>query len=314
MSASGGGDRGSAAVRGEADWTVGRLLTWTTEWLSRRGSEFPRLDAEVLLAHVRGCARIALYTAYDEAVGEEQRARFRELVQRRGAGEPVAYLTGVREFFSIPFRVTRDVLVPRPETELLVVRGLDLCRGRPAPRIADVGTGSGVLAVALASHLPAANVTAIDRSAAAVAVARANVEACGVADRVTCLEGDLLGGLPDGDRFDLIVSNPPYVTEAEFDALPVDVRLHEPREALVAGPSGVEVIARLAAEAVERLVEGGWLLVEVGPAMLAERAVEQVAGLVRGETLRDLAGLPRMVQACRQMAHGGGGRGGRPAS
>lgn len=280
------------------DWTVGRLLTWTTDWLSRKGSGSPRLDAEVLLAHVRGCPRIALYTAYDEVVGESQRTRFRELVQRRGEGEPVAYLTGVREFFSIPFRVTRDVLVPRPETELLVVRGIDLCRGLPSPRIADVGTGSGAVAVALASHLPAAVITAIDRSPSAVEVARANVAACGLSDRVTCIEGDLFAALPP-QRFDLIVSNPPYVTDAEFQELPVDVRLHEPREALVAGPSGVEVIARLAEESVDRLVDGGWLLVEVGPATLAEKTLDAVPGLVRGETLRDLAGLPRLVQACR---------------
>lgn len=285
--------------RTEDTWTVGRLLTWTADWLKRRGSEFPRLDAEVLLAHVRTCSRISLYTAFDEVVGEEQRSHFRQLVQRRGEGEPVAYLTGVREFFSIPIRVTRDVLVPRPETEMLVVRAIDLCRGIPSPRIADVGTGSGAVAVSIATHLPAANVTAIDRSAAAVVVARDNVIARGLSDRVTCVEGDLLGGLPPDERFDLIVSNPPYVSESEFDDLPPDVRLHEPREALVAGPKGVEVLARLASEAVGRLKAGGWLLMEIGPASLAEQAIEEVRGLHRVETLKDLAGCPRLVQAFR---------------
>jgi release factor glutamine methyltransferase len=309
MSIGSTGGSGSPSGRVDGEWTVGRLLAWTTDWLSRRGSEFPRLDAEVLLAHVRGCPRIALYTSYGEVVGEEQRGRFRELVQRRGDGEPVAYLTGVREFFSIPFRVTPDVLVPRPETEMLVVRGLDLCRPIAAPRIADVGTGSGAVAVALATHLPAATVVAIDRSAAALRIARGNVAARGLEDRVTCVEGDLFGGLEADECFDLIVSNPPYVREDAFEGLPRDVRLHEPREALVAGPSGVEVIARLVEQSVERLVEGGWLLVEVGPATLAERVIDQVPALGRGPTLPDLAGLPRLVQARRKPA-GPSGAGG----
>ena len=132
-------------------WTVGRLLTWTTDWLASRGSESPRLDAEVLLAFVRGCPRIALYTAFDVPVNEEERARFRSLVKRRGEGEPVAYLVGSREFFSLSFAVSAAVLVPRPETEQLVIRVLDLCKTAGAisekPRIIDVGTGSGILAI-----------------------------------------------------------------------------------------------------------------------------------------------------------------------
>ena len=144
----------------DAEWTVGRLLTWTAGWLTERGSGTPRLDAEVLLAHVRGCQRIMLYTAFDEVVPEEQRTRFRELVRRRGAGEPVAYLVGGREFFSLPLAVSPAVLVPRPETEGLVVRVIDVCREAGSPRIVDVGTGSGAIALALARNLPAAGITA----------------------------------------------------------------------------------------------------------------------------------------------------------
>ena len=284
------------------DWTVGRLLAWTTDWLSARGAESPRLDAEVLLAHVRGCPRIALYTAFDESVAAADRTRFRELVKRRGAGEPVAYLVGSREFFSLPFSVDRSVLVPRPETEGLVVRVLDICRAAAGPRIADAGTGSGAIAVALAKHLPRATFAATDVSAEALAVARANAARHGVADRITFVACDLLGDPAAAGPWDVIVSNPPYVREDEFAALPRDVRDHEPRGALVAGPRGVEVVERLAAAAATQLVPGGWLVAEIGPAVAeaAEAAVAAQAALEPGSTLKDLAGLPRIVQARRR--------------
>jgi len=282
-------------------WTVGRLLTWTTDWLGARGSDAPRLDAEVLLAHVRGCPRIALYTAFDTPVADAERARFRELVKRRGEGEPVAYLVGSREFFSLPFTVTKDVLIPRPETEGLVVRSLDLVKSAAAPRIADVGTGSGAIAVTLAKQLPRATLVATDIAPAALAAAQANAERHGVAERITFVECDLLADPRAAGPWDVIVSNPPYVREDEYPALPRDVRDHEPKTALVAGPTGVEIVTRLAAEAAERLAPGGWLLVEIGPstAAAAEAALAAQAGLVPGPTLKDLAGLPRIVQARR---------------
>jgi len=280
-------------------WTVGRLLTWTTDWLTTKGSESARLDAEVLLAHVRGCQRILLYTAFDTPVSDAERARFRELVKRRGDGEPVAYLVGNREFFSLPFAVSPAVLVPRPETEGLVVRVIDLCKPLPAARIIDVGTGSGAIAVTLAKHLPRARLVATDLSPAALAMARENAARHGVAERIEFLECDLLSAPQAAGPWDVIVSNPPYVRDDEFDALPRDVRLHEPKAALVAGPTGVEVVARLAADAVGALATGGWLVVEIGPvvAAAAERALAAVPGLVPGPTLADMAGLPRIVQA-----------------
>ena len=282
-------------------WTVGRLLTWTTEWLGGKGSESPRLDAEVLLAHVRGCPRIALYTAFDEPVDEAGRARFRELVRRRADGEPVAYLVGSREFFSLALAVSPAVLIPRPETEGLVVRAIDLCRRLDAPRIADVGTGSGAIAIALAKHLPAARIAATDIDPAALGVARDNARRHGVEERIAWGCGDLLEAVADPTPLDCIVSNPPYVRDDEFDSLPRDVRLHEPRGALVAGPTGVEVVARLAAAASLRLGPGGWLLVEIGPstARAAEEVIRQQAGLVPEPTIPDLAGHPRIVQARR---------------
>ena len=281
-------------------WTVGRLLTWTTEWLTGKGSEAPRLEAEVLLAHVRGCQRIALYTAFDTPVAEAERGRFRELVKRRGEGEPVAYLVGSREFFSLPFRVTPAVLVPRPETEGLVIRVLDLCRPQAGPRIVDVGTGSGAIAITLAKHLPKASITATDVSSAALAVARDNAARHGVAERIAFLECDLLDHPQAAGPWDVIVSNPPYVREDEFDSLPRDVRLHEPKAALVSGPTGVEIIERLAALAAARLVPGGWLLCEIGPAAAAEAVLARQTGLTAEPTILDFAGLPRIVQARRR--------------
>jgi release factor glutamine methyltransferase len=283
-------------------WTVGRLLEWTSGWLRARTADSPRLDAEVLLAWVLQCDRISLYTRFDEVVASEPRAAFRELVKRRGQGEPVAYLTGRKEFFSLSFHVTPDVLVPRPETELLVVRGIDLCRHLDSPRIADVGTGSGAIAVALARHLPHARITGIDISPAALEVARQNAESHGVAQRVKLLQGDLLGDLPQDEMFDLIVSNPPYIREDEFAGLPADVREYEPRTALVAGPLGIEPLQRLAAMSANWLAAHGWMLVEIGPVELSEQVLLSTPHLQVEKTLLDDAGIPRVVQARRRAA------------
>lgn len=259
------------------------------------------MDAEVLLAESLGCQRIELYTRFDDVPDEEPRGRFRELVRRRAEHAPVAHLVGQREFFSLAFHVTPDVLIPRPETELLVVTAIDLARalgdGRPTA-ICDVGTGSGAIAVALAKHLPAARVTAVDRSAAALAVAAENARRHGVADRIDWIESDLLDALPADARFDLIASNPPYVSEAEWAGLAPDVRDHEPREALVAGPRGTEVIERLIPQAAARLRPGGHLLLEISP-MIAEAVSELIAAepsLGNPRVIKDLARLPRVVK------------------
>ena len=284
-------------------WTIGRLLTWTTDYLKQHGSDTPRLDAEVLLAAARGCRRIELYTAFDEPVNDAVRAKFREWVRRRAEGMPVAYLVGEREFYSLPFRVTPDVLIPRPETELLLIRLLDLVKQRGEAgaevSIADVGTGSGILAVCAARELPQARLTAIDIHPPALEVARSNAARHGVAERIEFVSGDLLESLPRARRFDFIVSNPPYVSSAEFAKLPPTVRDFEPRQALLAGPQGTEVIERLLPQAAERLNSGGWLLVEVSP--MIESAVAKLlaaqAGLEPAPTIKDLAGLARVAQA-----------------
>jgi release factor glutamine methyltransferase len=286
-------------------WTVGRLLQWTLDYLKQHGSQSPRLDAEVLLAHALGCRRIELYTAFEDLPGEEKRAMFRDLVRRRAEGAPVAYLVGHREFYSLDFRVGPAVLVPRPETELLVVTLLDLAKARPAdrpPMIADVGTGSGIIAVAVAKHLLRCRVMAIDASPAALEIAAANAADHGVADRIELVRSDLFAALAKGRRFDFVVSNPPYVSTAEMEKLPREVKEFEPREALLAGPKGTEVIERLIAQAAERLCPGGHLLIEISP-MIHDAVRALLASQPRleiGPTVKDLARLPRVVQARRK--------------
>lgn len=286
-------------------WTIGRLLQWTADYLKQHGADSPRLDAEVLLAESLGCQRIELYTAFDDVPGEASRKRFRDLVRERAEGKPVAYLVGRREFYSLSFRVTPDVLIPRPETELVVVALLDHAKGRPptAPTaVADVGTGSGILAVCAAKHLPGCRVTAIDISPAALAVAAQNAADHGVSAQVAMLESDLFAAVPEGPQFDFIVSNPPYVTCAESQRLAADVGKYEPRVALVAGERGTEVIERLVPQAAQRLKPCGWLLVEVSP-MVHDAVREIIAAEARLEpaiTLKDLSRLPRVVQARRR--------------
>ncbi|MBN1395278.1 MAG: peptide chain release factor N(5)-glutamine methyltransferase [Pirellulales bacterium] len=316
-------------------WTVGRLLNWTADYLKDRGTDSPRLDAEILLAYVLKCQRIELYTRFDKQADEAARTAFRALVKRRADGAPVAYLVGRREFYSLDFQVTPDVLIPRPETELLVVAALDaaktyspppLAEGSgvraeganalnlksllsnpqsPSPNlqlsIADVGAGSGCVAVALAKHLPAACITAFDISPAALAVAKENARHHGLADRIEFVESDLLSALPAERRFDIIVSNPPYVAEAEWADLQHDVRDFEPRGSLVAGPRGTEVIERLIPQAAERLMPGGHLLMEIGPA-IHDAVCERINADGRFEllsTIKDHARLPRVARARR---------------
>ena len=285
-------------------WTVGRLLTWTTDFLRGKGADSPRLDAEVLLAHARGCQRIELYTAFEEEPPEAVRTAFRELVGRRAKGAPVAYLVGRREFFSLMFEVTPDVLIPRPETESLVVRAIDLAKslGSAELRIADVGTGSGIIAVTVAKHVKNCQVTAIDVSSAAIEVAKRNAEKHSVAGRIEFIESNLFAAVPSDAQFDLILSNPPYVASDEIAGLSADVRDYEPHLALDGGAKGTEVIERLIPEAAERLKVAGWLLMEVGSenAGRVEQLVKANTAFELAETLKDIANLPRVVQAKRR--------------
>lgn len=282
----------------ERTWTVLDLLRWTTQHFERRGIESARLDAECLLASALGCDRLRLYIDFDKPVEADERARFRELVRRRGEERvPVSLLTGHREFWSLDLRVTADVLTPRPETETLVEVALDCFPEREAElAVLDVGTGSGAVALALAHERPKARVVATDVSPAALAVARENAERLGMSDRVRFLEGSLFEPVGD-ERFDLVLANPPYLAEreAEGDTRPPEL-VHEPRAALYAGEDGTEVLRPLAAGAAERLRPGGAVALEVDPRQAqAVMAWLRAGGLTGVRTQRDAAGRERVV-------------------
>lgn len=284
----------------QSPWTVLRLLQWTTDYLREHRSKSPRLDAEVLLAKAMGCQRIDLYTAFDKVADEQTRDVFRQYVRKRAEGMPVAYVVGEKEFYSRPFRVTQDVLIPRPETEFVIIQMLD--RVRPdrktaAPAICDVGTGSGILAITAAMELPLATVTALDVSAAALEVARQNAARHQVAARIEFVQSDLFENLNESPQYDFIVSNPPYVSESEFAALEPGVNQYEPELALVAGTTGMEIIDRLVPQAAARLRPGGWLIMEISP-MLAQTVMARLSAypqLGNGTIQNDLAQFPRVV-------------------
>ncbi len=280
-------------------WTVRRILEWTTAHLSKHGSESPRLDAEILLAHARKCTRIELYTRFDDVLTEEQRAKMRELVQRRAKAEPVAYLVGKREFYGLPFRVTAEVLIPRPDTETLVMELLTIAKSFESPRILDVGTGSGCIAVAIAANMKSARLTAIDISQKALEIAGENAEAHKVSDQITFLAGDGFAPLPIEAKFDFIVSNPPYVTEAELDQLQPDVGLHEPKLALVSGSDGLDMVRVLIQETPKHLVPAGSLLMEIAPeqAQTVQALLETNGRYENVRILKDLSNHPRVIAA-----------------
>jgi release factor glutamine methyltransferase len=286
------------------EWSIGRLLTWTADYLKKQGAESPRLDAEVLLAHARGCQRLDLYTAFAELASDAVRATYRELVKQRAAGKPVAYLVGRREFYSLPFHVTPAVLIPRPETEFLVIEVLDRLKQQNHPeaaRIVDVGTGSGAIAISIARHAPTAQLLALDLSPAALEVAQRNASELGVAERVEFRESDLLAAAATDQPFDFVVSNPPYVSESEWSGLAREVRDHEPRLALVGGADGTDLYARLVPQAAEILRPGGWLILEISPQIQhnVEQLIQADGRFDRVGVTKDLAGLARVVHGRR---------------
>lgn len=285
-------------------WTIKRLLEWTADYFNKQGRDAPRLAAEVLLAEALECRRIDLYARFDQVPAEPHLSRYREWVRRHAQGEPVAYLVGHRDFFSLRFQVTPDVLIPRPETEELVLLALDEIKSWPSRRwpVLDIGTGSGCLAITLAHQVPELQVIAVDISPAALAVARVNAEAHDVASRIQFVESDLFAGLADDSRFPMIVSNPPYVgaDDPELDPL---VRRYEPHQALIGGQDGGELSKRLIEESASYLSPGGLLLIETSP-MLAESllAHAQSTGQYASCQIRkDLAKLPRIL-VCRAPA------------
>jgi len=268
--------------------------------LAAAGIETAELEARLLLAHATGLSQVSLIARGRDAVDAAAAGRFAELLHQRSRRVPLAHLTGEREFWSLRLLVDRRVLVPRPETETLVEAALE--RLRPGARVADIGTGSGAVAIALAVELRDGEFFAVDRSADALQVARANAAAYGVSERIRFLEGDLLAPLAERPpELDAIVANLPYVPTGELDGLQPEVRDHEPRLALDGGPDGLALIGRVVAGAPPLLRTGGWLLLEVGAgqAPLVREILERAGGYEQTATRRDLAGIERVVAARR---------------
>ena len=256
-----------------------------------------RQDAETLLQHVLGKEKAWLIAHGEEQLSGDKVARYADLLERRFRGEPIQYITGEAEFYGLLFRVTHDVLIPRPETEHLVEKALALAAGFEQPRIVDVGTGSGAIAVALAHELPKARITAIDLSEPALAIARKNAERNGISARIRFLSGDLLVPVA-GERFDFVVSNPPYVPGVDRATLTVEVRDYEPEMALFAGDDGLEVYRRLIPAAFAALIPGGFVLLEIGYGQ-SHAIIELLvaSGFRQIEFVPDLQGIPRVACA-----------------
>ena len=273
-------------------WTVLKILQWTADYFAGKEIASARLEAELLLAATLDLDRVGLYVNFERPLDSSELAAFREQVQRRAKGEPVQYILGETEFWSLPFTVSPAVLIPRADTEVLVEEALSRIEG--PVHLLDVGTGSGAIAVAMAHEKPEIQVTALDCSEEALQVARGNAERNGVAERVSCLAGDL-AELPPGP-FAMVVSNPPYIPTADCEQLMTEVRDHEPRLALDGGEDGLTAYRQLSSQSAEILLPGGWLLVEVGVGQAEDVvALFEAAGLAEITSRNDYAGIPRVV-------------------
>lgn len=278
--------------------TVRSGRAWTLEELKRAHIDSPALTADLLLGFVLGWDRVRLLSRPEHEMEDESWDRLRRLTHRRANGEPLQYLTGEQEFYGLPFKVTPAVLIPRPETEILVEKAIELIRDYATPNacFADIGTGSGCIAVSVALRAPAATGWAIDLSAVALEIARENAARHGVENRIRFERSDLLECFDHKPCLDFIFCNPPYVALDEYDSLPTEVKNHEPHEALFGGASGLDVYRRLIPEAKTRLVAGGSMLLEVGAGQAQQvgQFMEQ-EGLSLLQVLNDLQGIPRCL-------------------
>lgn len=280
-------------------WTIGRVSTWTARDLAGRGIEGARLDAELLVAHALGLRRIDLYLRIDQPLDDAELAKIRGLLERRRRREPVAYILGYRDFYNRRFAVDSRALVPRPETELVIEAAIARlkARGDGPLRVLDLGTGTGAIAITLALEIPSLTVDAVDLSEAALALARENVAALGAESRVTLHHGSLYKPIGEA-RYDLIVSNPPYIPSAECDTLMPDVALFEPRLALDGGADGLLVLRTVVAGALSHLLPGASLVVELGHDQgPAARALAEAAGFPAVSVTLDYARLDRVLTA-----------------
>ncbi len=287
--------------------TIRQAIRDAERRLGRQGSSSPGLDAEVLLAHILGVERTVLHREMDRELAPPDRQTFEALVERRLRGEPVAYITGRKEFWSLDFEVGPGVLVPRPETEILVQAVLGSAGGFAAhdPLILEIGTGCGAVSVALAREIPTARIFSTDRSVEALRIARRNAVIHGVAHRIFFIACNLLG--PFRGAFDMILSNPPYLSESEYEGLPEGIRMFEPKEALVAGPEGTEFHRALIRHAGRFLNDGGWLFLEIGfdQRDAVRDLILRSGGFDPVRFIRDYAGIDRVVAARRRLKEGG---------
>ncbi len=291
----------------EESWTVLKLLDWTKDYFKRHNVSEPRSSAELLLAHVLSQDRLFLYLNYDRPMEAQELSAYRACIERRLTGEPSQYITGTQEFWSLPLRVNPDVLIPRPETEVLVEAVLNFVRHDPVAEanlsIIDLGTGSGAIAIALARELPGAKIVAVDLSLPALHVARENAKRNQVEEQLYFVQSDIYTGIPGAsEKFSLVVSNPPYVSHAEFNQLPREIRDYEPRSALDGGPDGLAAVRRLIMAVPEVLRPGGGLLLEMGAGQ-----VETVSTLVLESQkyksfriLKDYSGIDRVLVAVKK--------------
>lgn len=287
------------------NWTITKLLSSMQGYFHSRNLGSPRLDAEVLLSHVLQCDRIYLYTHFDQPLTDTERAALRELTRKRGQGEPVAYLVGVREFYSRDFAVSKSVLIPRPETEHVVESALRWYQHtKPkAPRICDVGTGSGAIGITLACEIEDAQVVLTDLSPEALAVAWANAQRLGVSDRITCVHADLLtphadageAGAALGAPFDIVVSNLPYIADGDMAMLPKDVIGFEPHLALRGGPQGLSCLLALCKNLQPSLCASAFVALEMGEGQGEAVRGALAAAMPHVGSANDLAGIERVV-------------------
>jgi release factor glutamine methyltransferase len=290
----------------EQRWIIKDLLSVTADYLKKKDIDNPRLCAEILLAHQLKTTRVKLYLNFDQPLNEKDINEYRTLIQRRLTREPVQYITGVQEFWSMEFNVGPQVLIPRPETEILVEQVVSIIKDRKAAgesarlSVLDIGTGSGALAVAIASELPDAEIWATDISTDALEVARANAHKHGLEDRVRFLESDIFSVLNNvQQQFDVIVSNPPYIPREDYAALSPEVGKYEPRKALDGGEGGLFFIEKLILEAKDFLKSGGWLLIEMAPFQTAKAMdlIVQTGFYGEQKIIKDYSQKDRVVMA-----------------
>lgn len=285
-------------------WTILSLLNWARDYFQTKGIDSPRLTAELLLAHVLRLERIGLYANYDRVLKAQELAGFKELIKRRIVHEPTQYITGKAHFFSLDLKVDQRVMIPRPETELLVEEALKLIEAQAS--VVDLGTGSGNIALALAKNTPGVRVFATDISPEALQVAEENARTHKVEGRVSFQQGNLfeaLKGLSLEGKVDIIISNPPYVSEREFDKLPPEVQDWEPKEALFASEEGLQFHRRIIADANKFLGPGGWLLLEIGQGQ-AKKISEIFTGagiFQAAEFVQDYNEIERVAKARRRL-------------